>query len=232
MGRSLMLAVLGIPLGGDSGGGGVVNAIGTPELIDQQEQTGSGTSSIALTVPAGGVPEGRIVLVWGSNGNNLTGITDTGGNTYALDLDENDGAGRRIQVWSAPVTTPLAEGGTITGSYVGFTGAKRLVGLQVTGLHAIPEDASDGAAGTGTAASTDAFVTTAANTLLLAGFLYTNTGTFEPTAPYAEMAELGSSAVKLAVAYQIVTSAGSQQAAGTLGTSGDWLATAIALKAA
>ncbi len=82
--------------------------------------TAFNTTSIALTVPARGLAVGStLLIVWadGANQVNVTGIADTGSNTYTKLLDSGDnGAGltERLQLWSAPITTALVSGNTIT----------------------------------------------------------------------------------------------------------------------
>ena len=84
----------------------------------------SGTS-IAVTVPAGGVALNDTILVTfamdpvadSADPTHLAGVTDTKGNTYTKDADVTIGSGTsgvRTVVFSAPVGTALVSGNTIT----------------------------------------------------------------------------------------------------------------------
>ncbi|HYY05196.1 MAG TPA: hypothetical protein VE997_01365, partial [Candidatus Limnocylindria bacterium] len=84
-----------------------------------QSQT-SGTS-IAVSVPAAGVAAGNTVIVTFAMDPVSGSVTcaDTKGNTYTLDADvmngtSGSGNGVRTVVFSAPVTTALVSGNTIT----------------------------------------------------------------------------------------------------------------------
>jgi len=79
------------------------------------------TITLTLTVPAGGVPAGNLLVVSQSNNDSgacTVSVTDTGGNTYT---EIHQTILREITVWFVRVVTPLAAGNTVTISLSGLT---------------------------------------------------------------------------------------------------------------
>jgi hypothetical protein len=73
-----------------------------------------GTPTSVLTTGATAVVGERIVVAlgWFEAGSSITGVVDSAGNTYAIDIQSYSGVG--IAICSAHVTTQLAAAGTIT----------------------------------------------------------------------------------------------------------------------
>ncbi len=94
--------------------------IGIPVSVGQTNSTATGTT-LTVTVPAAGVAAGNTVLVsfaMDPVSGTVSG-TDSRGNTYTDDSDimngtSGSGTGVRTVVLSAPVTTALVSGDTIT----------------------------------------------------------------------------------------------------------------------
>ncbi len=91
-----------------------------------QNQSPSSSSSIGVTVPAGGVPVGSTVIVMFAMDpvSGTVAVSDTQGNAYSNPADADrmqgtsgSGTGVRTLVFSASVLTPLVAGNTITVSH-------------------------------------------------------------------------------------------------------------------
>jgi hypothetical protein len=78
---------------------------------------GGGSTTTALTTSATAAVGERIVvsLAWFEAGSSITGVVDSAGNTYAIDIQSYSGIG--IAICSAHVTSQLTSGGTITITY-------------------------------------------------------------------------------------------------------------------
>jgi hypothetical protein len=133
---------------------------GTPAHVKSltsgtDDATGADTTlSIALTVPAGGVPIGDLVVVVLSyNDDELTGVetvTDTGGNSYT----HEEAVGSNFHVFWSILTTALVASDTITVGVTGISASDQDVNAvavadQFTGVTSLLSEAS--ATGTGTA---------------------------------------------------------------------------------
>lgn len=114
--------------------------------IGDTEQTSAGTT-IALTVPAGGVPEGkRVVLLLAMDyAAGAVSATDDGGNVYSVDEEYTDGANpnrARLVALSAPVTTELLENDVITVTHPSVS-VRALCGVYLQGVNeSAPVDVS------------------------------------------------------------------------------------------
>jgi hypothetical protein len=113
---------------------------------------GVGTT-LAVTVPAGGVPAGkRLIVSFSCNGGTADPdptIADSKGNTWVRD-EYNTGATRQLAVFSAPVTTALVSGDTITVTHVST--ARRNIRAIYANVGA--KDVSSNNGGTGTTSIT------------------------------------------------------------------------------
>jgi hypothetical protein len=140
------------PEAGTGGGGGGSTGTGVGRLLDMQAPTGTATT-IVLTIPTGGVSVGNTIIVGGgSNHVNVTGIADTGGNTYTNDALVNGTTATHLSVWSAPVTTALAAGDLITLTYTGTVSGRVAIAAAYSGL--LASSANDApATGTGSDSS-------------------------------------------------------------------------------
>src|SRR6266478_1395714 len=141
----------------------------------------SGTS-IAVTVPAGGVAVNDTIIVTlamdpaadSTDPLHPAGVTDTMGNTYTKDADVTNGSGTsgvRTVVFSAPVGTALVSGNTITVTHPSAT-AKAVSVNEFSGLlTSSPTDQSGTATGTATSLSaTTSGAITQFQELVIGGF--------------------------------------------------------------
>lgn len=119
------------------------------------------SGTIVLTVPAGGVAAGDIVVVSVSLNEddiaNAMTVTDTGGNTYTAFGDVTPPT--LLGVFYSKIVTPLAAGNSITISFSGLTTADQTVNVvavadQFTGItSSSPTATNTVTSGTGTAVS-------------------------------------------------------------------------------
>lgn len=193
-------------------------AIGTPTKI--AANSGTSVSSVAVTVPAGGVALGSKIIVFaGSNGASTPtfACADTQGNTYSPDDQSNyTGADKTyICLLSAQVGTALVSGNTITVSTGGVTvGAMEVIAYSVTGLatSSALDQHTHAAPGTTGTPNSGNVTTTQANELLF-GALGSFTG---PNSAGAGWTSLDTATVTrfYLVEYQIVSSTGTFAATG------------------
>jgi len=159
-------------------------AIGFVQLIGTNG-TGATTTTLAVTVPAGGVAaNNKVVVALAINpAVGATSCTDTGGNTYAVDADVSNGSGTsgvRTVVLSALVTTPLNAGDTITVTFPSV-GASAVSMNEFSGVSTLDQTAS----GTGNtvAATTAATAPTNQADELLFGVFGTEAKKTDPFTP-------------------------------------------------
>jgi hypothetical protein len=146
------------------------NSLAADTWIDFEGTLGSvtcGGSSSVVTVPAGGVPVGRTLVVRvGFRGTGGTvSVTDSGGNTYTTDLDHSAN-GQRSVILSAEITTALSAGDTITVTHpdenAEAVSVHRFVGLAGSG-RVVETNTADGTGG-----SPSVSVTTGGRRLVIA----------------------------------------------------------------
>jgi hypothetical protein len=192
--------------------------------IGHNEINGVGTT-IAVTVPAAGVPVGkRVIVAFNCNGGSSDPdptCSDSKGNTYVRD-EYNSGATRQLAIFSAPVTTALVSGDTITITHVST--ARRLV----TAAHAnvAAKDVSSNNGGTGTTSITSGATATRsqASSLGIGAFGFSSsvtTQTLTPAAGWSNLSGLqqagtGTSWWYLATTSRIYSSVGTDSADATL----------------
>jgi hypothetical protein len=145
-----------------STGGGPITFV---QVNSATPQTNS--ASVAVTYPvAQTLGNLNIVAVgWNDTTSTVTGITDTRGNTYTLAIGPTTGTGLRQSIYFAKNIAAGTNTVTVT-----FSQAAAFVDVRVleySGLDtANPLDKTTGAVGSGTAASSGAVTTTAANELI------------------------------------------------------------------
>lgn len=71
------------------------------------------TTTNVLTVPAGGVAAGNVLILRGCGDHTTASVVDTGGNTYTL-LEDLNGTFAPSIIWVANMTTALVSTNTIT----------------------------------------------------------------------------------------------------------------------
>ncbi|TMA30654.1 MAG: hypothetical protein E6J79_21080, partial [Deltaproteobacteria bacterium] len=204
---------------------------------------GTTSTSISITVPAGGVAFGHTVLVSLAMdpAAGTVSCVDTKGNSYSAVVDFANGSGTtgvRTVIFAARIVTALSAGNTITVSYPSVDASAVSIN-EFSGLGFVDRTASAGG-NNGTPSSGSTAVTSQANELLLgsigvetkkndpfaAGAGYTglpNTGTGKSGSP--------SSNVSIDPEYRIVAATGSYVADGTT-VFARWAATIATFRAA
>ncbi len=104
--------------GGSKGGPVVSGGDSAPEWVEISglSDTTNDTATTAVTL-SGGIPSGNMsVVLIGTFSSTATvsGVTDTGGNTYSLDESRIFNGNHKLWVYSAPITTSLSISNTVT----------------------------------------------------------------------------------------------------------------------
>jgi type II secretory pathway pseudopilin PulG len=217
--------------------------------IGQNSSTTTGTT-ISVTVPAGGVAAGNTIIVSFATDptNTPTGavtVADTKGNTYTKDADIANGTGTsgvRTVVFSAPVTTALVSGNTITVTYPSAA-AKAVSVCYANGLiSASRVDVTHTGTGNNTDPTSGATAATTQASELLFGAIGTesriSSTTMTAGSGYTLLndasADTGSSGSSITIfpEYQPVYATGTYTANGTLSgsTSRNWAAVIVTYK--
>src|SRR5215831_9540608 len=166
-------------------------AIGTPTLIGSTASTGTGTTVVATLT--GAVSTGNQVILGTICDTISTTVTvaDSRGNTYNVDQTFNTNA-RTSYVASAKITTALQVNDTITVTYSGTVGSRRIACYSVSGLDQTTW-LDQHTTGNGNSASPSAgpVTTTTANELLFGCSGYVNGGaTYTQGTGYTKLDEL------------------------------------------
>lgn len=150
---------------------------GTPYLAATGSEA-SGTTTLPVTVTTT-TSVGDTIAVWLTSNttvSNLSGVTDSQGNTYAAEGAAADGTNINGQWFVAgPNNNPagpkalVATVDTITGQYTGTGGTKTLDAYGCSGLAGTADQISGPQTGTGTTISYTTPATTQPNDLVLAG---------------------------------------------------------------
>jgi hypothetical protein len=202
----------------------------------------SGTT-IAVIVPAEGVAVNNTIIVAVAMDANTgsVSVNDTGGNSYTVDKDiasGTDNTAVRTLVFSAPVTTALVSGNTITVTMpttVGKAVSASCFGGLVT---ATPVDQTASATGTSTSPSSGSTATTTQPDELVIGAIgveetSTSATTLTPGSGYTALAQNGTAStigVRILPEYKIVSALSIYAGNGTLNQSRDWAAAVVTYK--
>ena len=219
-------------------------SIGTPVSVGQTNSTTTGTS-LALTVPATGVAAGNTLLVSFAMDpvSGTVSVADSRGNTYTDNADvmngtSGSGTGVRTVVLSAPVTTALVSGDTITVTFPSV-GSKAFSVYAVNDLiSASRVDKTNTATGSSSSPSSGATAaTTHANELLVgaigsesrvASVTMTAGGSLSLLNNACADTGTTSSSITVFPEYRIVSATGAQTASGSLTSSERWAAAIVA----
>lgn len=211
-------------------------------ITNSSKTTGT---SIALTIPAGGIAAGNSIIVSFAMdpATGTVSCTDTASNTYANDRDVVNGSGTsgvRAVILSAHNVTALLSGNTITCTHpsVGARalGAAEFSGLAVSGA----KDQTTSAVGQSTTPSSGNTGTTTQAVELLIGAIGVegpSGDSFFPGASYTTIGRGGTTGGNAATnitinpEYRIVTATDAYAATGTLGNSRKWAAAIVTYKA-
>jgi PKD repeat protein len=187
------------------------------------------TTSTSTSLTAGrSVTAGDAIVVavlLSSTSSTAAKVTDSAGNAYALDRDQNDGsAGDRVLMFSATSAKALPTGGTITITYPSSAECHASAD-EFAGIGALERAASTFA--TGTSFNSGASGTTSQASELILGLVGVESGNAPVfAAGWTALPTLSIIDDRLTLAYQIASSAGSFTASGTI--SGTWMAAVLA----
>ncbi len=205
-------------------------------------------TQLQVTVPAAGVAAGNTVIIAialdysSSNTPPIPSCSDSKGNTYTLDVEHNQGNFMQGAICSAPVTTALVSGDTITVTHASLNAtamsANEFSGLLTSGV--LDKTAKSAGIATTTPNSTATATTTQADELLFGTVSIEDppTITFTAGAGFTALTGAGTtgasgnSNMTVYPEYRIVTSTGAYSAAGTLSAASNWIAAIATYKAA
>lgn len=210
-------------------------AIAFVKHIASAHTTGVSVTSIDIVVPAAGVAAGNSIIISavGNAAHVITGVTDSAGNTYAVDVTNVAGSGNAIA--SAHNVNALTSGQIITVT-MSASGDIAAIASEFSGLATSGTlDKTATGTGTSTTPATSATATTSqADELLIGSVIWSNNTTFTQGASYTLVAQ-DQSTVNVrgnAQEYQIVSASGAYIADGTLSVSRQWAAAIATYKAA
>lgn len=185
---------------------------------------GSSGSTQTFTVPAGGIPSGSTIIIAAGNGSlrTISSITDTKGNSYTVGLQKNNASDVQFSLAYAQNVTAMVSGDIITINLSGSASNRVVVVAYATGLTTgtlIDKNAS--AAGTSTTPSSGASGVTTVATEAVIGVVARGTANVTEASGYTGLGNVGA-AVRLNLAYKVVTSTGAQTYNPTLSASVFW----------
>jgi hypothetical protein len=195
----------------------------------------SGTTSMTVTVPTGGVVAGDTLVVrLMLRGTTSAAVTasDSRGNTYTVDKDQLN-SDQRIVVFSANVATSLAAGDTITVTYPSAN-SQGVVVDEFSGVAASERvDATGSASGNSTTPSASV-TTTNASDLLIGAVSIANTQTVTQPAAWTGLTTQSLSCGNSTNigAYKPVSATGTYTYNPTVSNGSRWAAGVVAYKAA
>lgn len=216
---------------------------GTPYLAASGNEA-SGTTTLPVSV-SHSTAVGDTIAVWLTSNtatSNISGVTDSQGNTYAAQGAAADGTNINGQWFVAgPANNPagpkaLVSGtDTITGNYSGTGGTKTLDAIGCPGLTGNADEISGPETGTGTSISYTTPATAQGLDLVLAGETHNNPGGTPLTwagsfaTPALTNSQHASGAIYSNVAAVVPTTAGVITTNATLAASGNWASATISL---
>jgi len=217
--------------------GSLTVTMATPTSIGQANSITSNTF-LSVTVPAGGVAAGNTIIVSFAMDPNAgtVSVADTKSNSYSKDVDILNSKGVRTLVFSAPVTTALVAGNTITVTYPA-TVSKAVSIYSVSGLvSASRVDQTQTRPGTAIAVSSGNTAATAQASELLIGAIGSEsydttftvgTGYTVMNSAIANDGNNTNASISIFPEYRIVSATGVYDANGTLSVSRDWAAAIV-----
>ena len=194
-----------------------------PELTISWEDIPQTSTTVTI---GGAVPAGEsVILSFGME--DVAGAisaSDSAGNTYSLDVGLTNAGDVRGAILSAHDVTALSAGSTITVSHpaVGWSGfaAYRFSGISPN----TPRDATGSGQGSSSSPASSAAATSQADELVFGSIGVDNASTFTPGGGFTGLPQVSQADGSVNSEYQIVSSAGSYSATGTLAASDDWTA--------
>lgn len=206
-------------------------AVGETDLGTATAAAGSATLPLTTTAAC---PAGSLLVLFGADAgaaNSINSIADSAGNTWSFGNTGTVGSGRQRFGYVRPgVMLPLANGGTITPTFAGTTGAKLAAAACFSavstagGNNSVRDIDGVGTTGTSTSPSFTSSATLLSNAeLVIGGSLIVAGGAdaFTQDAAYANLpAALSTDALRWG--WKMTTAVGAQTYAPTLGTSRTW----------
>lgn len=189
--------------------------IGTPTAIGNNNIFASDTTLVVTTTVTANV--GETIMVQCTSTDQSTGIVDSAGNTYSLDRQHTNG-GAITTIASAPVTTQLPSGGTITITYGSSAFARIAYAQTVTGLASAGRVDQVNSASQFSAATWDSgnVTTTQADEILIGVSVVAGTATTSTAGGSAtEMADTQSGSNTFTSVYRILSATATLSATGT-----------------
>ncbi len=209
--------------------------IGYVKNVGNNNSKTAGTS-LAVTVPGGGVARGNLLAVYFAMDGDTTAPTcaDTKGSVYTVGANAqfaSPGTGNvRTTLFYAPVNTALVSGDTITVTHPSVT-ARAMSVSEFSNVNTFHTSAAT--TGTSTTPSSGNAATTVANTLLVGAIgaegpvedSFTPGGSYNAAPPTEDGTTTGTAATNITMdpEYRVVGAAGNYPADGTI-TSRDWAA--------
>ena len=202
-----------------------------PAFVRQLGTATCGGAGSSVTVPAGGVGAGNLVVVVlvlrGTTVSGAVGLTDARGNSYSPDVDFTNGTIRKV-VFSGRAATALAAGDALTATHPDVD-AEAMAALEFSGIAQPPLDVS--AANGGQSATPVVTAATTNSSDLLFGAAgsggnrtYSEATGWNTVADVATNCGGGPGRATLHAAYRIVSSAASWTYAPTLSANDRWAA--------
>lgn len=195
-------------------------AIGTPVTLGSATIGGTPTTLTLTTAAAVTAGDSIVVAIYiPSATTTLSSVTDSAGNTYAIDIQyKHTGQPRRVCLASCHNATALASGGTITATMSAATsGSKGISALTCSGLQTsstLDKTASDEGSSTTWATGSTGTLTQADE--LAVGFAASVSGTASTTtSPWVELEDFSSQ--RNVLVYQVVSATTALNAGGTWG---------------
>ena len=206
--------------------------------------SGAGTSTVVTVV---GAHSGHAVVMIGFEGDAfgdpgfVSSVVDSRGNTYAQRFDMNQFLVGRVICFSAPLTTALQDGDTITVTHT--SAAQRAVlAFSASSIRATPADktATNTASGVTSLSSGTTAATTQADEFLVGGFMVLDSVFGEALTPTGGWTQR--TAVQLSVGlsgttrtlftlHKVVSAIGTQEATATIPSSSSYVGAIVTLKA-
>lgn len=187
---------------------------------------GSSSTTLALTTTVDVAAGSLIVVVAGnSSSNNISSVTDSAGNTYAVDVSATGTI--RGGIASAPNCVALSSGSTITITFAAASSNRVGLAAGITGVATSAIDKTASATGTSTTPSSGSTATTTkADEIAIGMVCYDRNAnpTFTEDALYTTIDSVigGANVDRLNFAYQVLTSTGTPSYAPTQGASKQW----------
>ena len=182
------------------------------------------TDRITLTITAAAPVGDTVIVAAGQGSTALTSVTDSRGNSYAIDrptVSNGSGAFGGVAIASTRITTALQSGDTITAIFAASASATRAIAAaDFSGVLTQSPwlDATASAIGHNNSPSSGASGATQAAPELVIG-AYGDTGTsattFTPTSPFQSAGSSVGTLASLRLTYKIVATTGAQTASGT-----------------